>query len=653
MSIKARQSKTHRQIKKILFGLLFFIFLIMSMEWFLGMFRLADHDKEFLLDTSYPIFVRGEGEHGGDYVTSPHFADILNFQAFHQVKRKGTFRIFIVGSSAAYGWPYTENYGFSGYLRRALDNAAPGKFEIINAAGVSFGSHRELDVLKDVILFDPDLVIIFCGNNEYVERNVLTSAPDSRKIAGKMRSVLGKSNIYRAVRLGVREIAPGVLRRQPQADLTDIRADPFVRRGTLGRSAEVDNSVLNNYQANILAMKKLLVDKNIKGLFCTVPTNVAGWQPYAVPPRFSSAEQSIRWGEIQKEVESLNERNTKWDQESLRRTAALVEEALKIAPGHAGSLYTLGQVHLAQKAYPLAYQELVGAKDADARPIRTLSSFNNVIRSIPEESKGIFVADIENAVAEVIRNGLTEGIFLDYCHFTLEGNKFVAIALLPVLQRSLGANLPLPHLDAFIHADRQTFADDLMLRTMDQYAMALAYYNNGIFDKARDAYENALRNIPPGDRRFASLMMGNLGLAYKGLGDMANYRRFFMKALETDPEAPLALREMGVILLHDREFDKAFELFQRLIKKNPCAPEAFEGLGEIARLKGEPEKSIAFYMEAIKMGGDNLVVRKGMGNAYLSLGKKQEAILELRKALAFDPSDQEIQAALRKCAGSD
>jgi tetratricopeptide (TPR) repeat protein len=642
---------TRRQIKNLLFGLFFFIFLLLMLEWFLGLFRLADHDKEFLLNSTYPVFVRGEGEHVGDYVTSPHFADILNFQSFPQVKEEGSFRIFIIGSSAAYGWPYNENYSFSGYLRRALNGASPRKFEIINAAGVSFGSHRELDILKDVVLFDPDLVVIFCGNNEYVERNVLTAMPDSQNVVGEMRSLLGKSNIYRMVRLGVKKAAPGVLRRQAQTDLTDIRSDPFVRRGTLGRSPEVDSIVLNNYRANILAMKKMLVAKGIKGLFCTVPTNVAGWQPYSVPPKFATTEQSRKWSEIDKEVEILNKHNVQGEPKSLRRTAALMEEAVQIAPEHAGSIYTLGQVHLALKVYELAYRELIRAKDVDARPVRALSSFNDAIRSISEESKGIFIADIENSVAEVIRHGLTEGIFLDYCHFTLEGNKFIAISLLPELQRSLDIELPIINLDSFIHSDHQTFENNLMFSTMDQYARALTFYNNGVFDKARDAFENVLDNTPTGDPRFASPVMGNLGYTYAALGDMVQYRRLFRKALETDPDNPLALREMGNILMQDKEFDEAIVLFQRMIKKNPYAPEAFEGMGEIARQTGKPEEAIAYYTDAIKMGGDNLVVRKGMGNTYMALGNKEEAIMAWRKALEFDPSDREIRAALLKYSG--
>lgn len=653
MSSTNGRGKTLRQTKNLIFGLFFFVIVFLLMEWLLGLFRLADHDKEFLLNSSYPVFVRGEGEHAGKYVTSRHFADILNFQSFSQVKKQGTTRIFIIGSSAAYGWPYNETYGFSGYLRRALDDAAPGKFEIINAAGISFGTHRELDVLKDIVLFDPDLVIIFCGNNEYVERNVLTSIPDSRKIAGEMRSLLGKSNIYRAVRLGVRKIAPGVFRRQAQTDLTDIRSDPFVRRGTLGRSPEVDNSVLGNYRANTLAMKKMLVANGIKGIFCTVPTNLAGWQPYAFPPKFYKVSQARRWAEIEKEVAGLNTYNIKGDQESLRRTATLIEEALQIAPDDPGSRYILGQVHLALQAYPLAYRELLKAKDLDARPIRALSSFNDTVRSLAEESRGIFVADIENMVAEVILSGLSEGIFLDYCHFTLEGNKFVAISLLPELQRASGLELPIIRLDNFIHSDQQSFADDLMLRTMDQYARGMTYYNNGTFDKARDAFENMLQNIPAGDSRLASPIMGNLGYSYKALGDMVQYRRLFKKALETDPDNPMALREMGNILLDEKQFDKAYDLFQRMVRKNPYAPEAFEGMGEIARQRGEAEQAIVYYNDAIKMGGDNLVVRRGMGNAYLALGKNDAAISAWRSGLEFDPGDQEIRTSLSKYAGSN
>lgn len=161
-------------MKNALAGVTVFCLLVIVLNTLLGFADLKKYDKEFIPKNSSPVFVAGEGELAQSYVTNPAYRNTINYQTFATNKAKGVRRIFVVGSSPAFAWPFTEQYGFSGYLRRALESFAPGKFEIINAAGMSFGSHRVYDVLQDVIALDPDLVIVYSGNNEYVERNVIS-----------------------------------------------------------------------------------------------------------------------------------------------------------------------------------------------------------------------------------------------------------------------------------------------------------------------------------------------------------------------------------------------------------------------------------------------------------------------------------------------
>lgn len=211
-----------------------------------GLLEFADlqqYDREFAPKSAYPVFVPGTGNQASLFVTNPHFQASLNIQSFPIIKQPGTTRIFVIGGSAAFAWPYTEQYGFSGYLRRVLDRFAPGKFEVINAAGMSYGSHRVLDVLRDIVLYDPDLVIVLSGNNEYVERNVLPTAQKSNDTFARVSAFVDDTNLYRAVRLGLYRSFPGLFRPKGFQDLTDLRADPQVVRGVLGRSVELDNAV--------------------------------------------------------------------------------------------------------------------------------------------------------------------------------------------------------------------------------------------------------------------------------------------------------------------------------------------------------------------------------------------------------------------------
>src|SRR5262249_17446851 len=68
-----------------------------------------------------------------------------------------TFRIFVLGESAAMGDPEPA-YGFSRYLEVMLDERYPSmKFEVVNTGSVAINSHVVLPIAKGLAKYSPDL----------------------------------------------------------------------------------------------------------------------------------------------------------------------------------------------------------------------------------------------------------------------------------------------------------------------------------------------------------------------------------------------------------------------------------------------------------------------------------------------------------------
>ena len=83
-------------------------------------------------------------------------------------KEPSTVRIFVLGSSAAYGDP-DPAYGFCRQLEVLLNEHATGtSFEVINAAVTAMNSHVARRIAKDCAAKSPDLFIVFMGNNEVI-----------------------------------------------------------------------------------------------------------------------------------------------------------------------------------------------------------------------------------------------------------------------------------------------------------------------------------------------------------------------------------------------------------------------------------------------------------------------------------------------------
>lgn len=107
-------------------------------------------------------------------------------------KPAGTYRIFLMGGSTAYGtgglWPHLQKeYAvldnqetIDAYLERGLSEAMPGtRIEVINAAIPSIWTHHHLIYLNQTILsYDPDMVVFVDGYNDFYH-----SAPDHDQFA--------------------------------------------------------------------------------------------------------------------------------------------------------------------------------------------------------------------------------------------------------------------------------------------------------------------------------------------------------------------------------------------------------------------------------------------------------------------------------------
>lgn len=638
MKNHSKQPPSLSLAKQLFVGGLFFFLILLAAEFLLNFAGLEKYDPQFMPKSSYPIFVPGKGDLSAHYVTSPHFGAYINTQSFLREKPAGLTRIFVVGGSAAYGFPCTDEYGFSGYLRRALDKVAPGRFEIINAAGMSFGSHRVLDVLKDVVLFEPDVVIIYSGNNEYVEQNVLPEAKAPPAAIEKIRALFNRTDIYRAMRLGLFKAAPKVFESRIKQDITDIRSNPQVNRGNIGRSQQTDTTILANYRKNIAAMKELLVQQGVKVIFCTVPVDIGGWLPDSGMPRFADETAAARW------LELLDLRDEAFTRGDIAQEAEYLRQILEITPHDPGMLFNYGKVLWNLGNYETSYQQLVKAKDLDFRPIRALSPFNEIIHNAVDEQNGIYLADLENRIREKYLQGQAIGIFLDYCHLTEAGHKLVAEWLLPALAKVVTLpQLDITVLSGLIEADPRAEIKDDVIRGHELYAQALTYENNGRVDLEEKTYLQALAYLPDFDQIY-----GNLGHLYAGQNNLKKAMEMYTKALQLNPKSHLVLLSLGYIGLQEGRIDEAVDYFASAINISPDLPGAYSGLGDVAMRRGEYRQAVKHYTDSLRMGEDNEWLRKSLAQAYLSIDDKENAIRNWEEALKFSPFDQETKALVDK-----
>ncbi|HEX8343096.1 MAG TPA: hypothetical protein VF624_19490 [Tepidisphaeraceae bacterium] len=101
---------------------------------------------------------------------SPTLQERLKFHlARHETGRKHPEdgRVILIGESAAASWGYFGDYCLSAALQTSLSSLAKHPVEVIDLTCVNASWRRECTaLLKAGMTLDPDLVIVFCGNNE-------------------------------------------------------------------------------------------------------------------------------------------------------------------------------------------------------------------------------------------------------------------------------------------------------------------------------------------------------------------------------------------------------------------------------------------------------------------------------------------------------
>ena len=87
--------------------------------------------------------------------------------AFSKDKAPGSVRVFVLGGSVAWQYDNNPEYADGWTLQRVLGKLLPGRsIEVINCGMGAYDSYRELLVLREVLQYDPDLIVLLSGNND-------------------------------------------------------------------------------------------------------------------------------------------------------------------------------------------------------------------------------------------------------------------------------------------------------------------------------------------------------------------------------------------------------------------------------------------------------------------------------------------------------
>jgi tetratricopeptide (TPR) repeat protein len=167
MNFMNKNSITKRLVFWTLLALLPVI-LITLVEAGLRIFHYGDQFSLFEQIRLYNIsYKRCRPDYGKKYFYHLPYTKPRN-DLFLEIKPKNSYRVFVIGSSTAYGFPYGAGDTFSAILKEKLRDSYPHRtIEVVNTAITATNSFTFADIIDEILENEPDAIIFYEGHNEF------------------------------------------------------------------------------------------------------------------------------------------------------------------------------------------------------------------------------------------------------------------------------------------------------------------------------------------------------------------------------------------------------------------------------------------------------------------------------------------------------
>ncbi len=538
-------------------------------------------------------------------------------------KAPGTFRVFILGESAAQGDP-EPSYGAARYMEVLLRERYPQvNFEIENVAITAINSHVILPIARECAHHEGDLWLIYMGNNEMVgpfgAATVFGSqAPPLafvRLSLALQQTRLGQALMDLGRRLRHRSSAPAQWGGM-EMFLGNRLAPDDPRRA----------QVYHNYNANLRDIVRAGLRSGAEVVLSTVAVNLKDCPPFA-----------------------------------------------SMAPRSAEDEYANGLSLLAASNYPAAHDALQKACDDDALAFRADSHINGMVRQAAQDLAGPkldFCDSARQLEAEQPDGVCGQETFYEHVHFNFNGGYRLGLIWAKEIEKHLAVvqSKPPPPwasaatcdarlgLTAWNRMDTIHLALDRMARPplngqpnndwrvaqlQAQLQQAQSQTKPGERAAARNVYLDAIQRAPNDyylHEAFAEFD--------ELIGDIQGAAAQWRQSYELMPRNPFAYFSEGNLLMQMGRLEDARASLREAIAQHPRYAEAWLALGKVDAEEKKFDSAIANYRHSLDLQSTQPEAWLCLGKA-LSLQKNSaESQAAFRRAIELNPSYWEAHYAL-------
>ena len=624
------------------------------------------------------------------YRTRPANANAFNDQSFLVEKPENGLRIFCLGGSSSYGFPWGAEAAFTSVLGELLSASHPElQVEAVNVSGVSYAMHR-LNIIADELLeYEPDILVIYSGHNEFIEPVFMEALKNRSPIRTRIEFAAAHSRVYSGIWHAVhsQDVSP--------VESEKVTATVLREHGIF--SMEEKEEVVAQYRERLKRLVLLALKADVKVVLSTVPCNQREWSPEA-----SAAVSSLSEQDRQKWSVAFAAGKRHLENSQLPQAETELQRAVALAPGHADGQYLLAKTYDRLGKWQEAREAYDRAVDLDASPIRRVSGINTAIREVAAQFDTLLI-DADDIFTEQSEHGLLGfNLIKDYVHPTLDGHELIAWHMWDQLERSgwLG-NKSEASRDVFeqvvanrtheMTGDKASwfFNQGVLLEKQGQLTAAMESYQEALIlrsdfvpalnnlgallaktgrpQDALRALEQAIQLNPdePGvHNNYGGVLklMGrlpealkhfqaeleltgseqanvhlNMGVTLQGMGRLDEAVKEYQEVLRIEPDSSDAHMYWGSLLLQQKQLEGAQTQFRRALELNPDQAHSYSNLGVVLLRMQRFEEGAEQFRKAIELSPDYAVAYKNLGLCLAPQGKFAEALAQFKRAMEIDP----------------
>ncbi|MGB5426120.1 MAG: tetratricopeptide repeat protein, partial [Gammaproteobacteria bacterium] len=572
---------------------------------------------------------------------------LFNYQEFPKEKAGNSYRIFCMGGSTTYGRPYYDKVSFCGWLREYLQAADPLRnWEVINAGGISFASYRVAKLMGELKQYQPDLFIVYSGQNEFLEERSYGALADLPSWLINLNAALSGTRVYTAMKDMIDAMQTGSLQQAKQHYKLSGEVEEVLNY-TVGpesyhRDDALKRQIVTHYRLNLMRMVRIARSADADIVLVQPAINIKDMSPFKSEHRDGLDDQA------QKDWEALYQRATVLQEAGNLPEALLVyQQAREMDDRYAEIHYRIGQVLFSLGRYDEAETSFRQAVEEDVAPLRMLDSMQQIVADIAA-SEDVPMIDFPGIIREAYLQHYDHAVFgkeyfPDHVHTNMEGYRLLGLALFDYLASQ---DIVIP--DASWNDARIDAVSEAVIAGLDPGAEAYTFINlgkvldwAGKFEEAYNLFKRAQDILGPN-----AAIYDRLARSSYGLGKYDEAIHYLHELQRIAPEIPGAHSRLAMIYERLGKTDAAIEHCRAELEIKPDDHHVHAALANLLVNKGDDAAALAHYNTALQLEPDNQYARVELAQLLVRLHRYDEALLHAQEALRINPKQYRAHDAL-------